>query len=151
MQLISTRKTSGRSYQVWATLNMPEHTQLKVTPAKLSFEKKTTKKTIYLYWWSKNYITWLVWCWHLCLYGVWIACHTDDQRIKQSDWCEVDRGAYIGVMMMNDDEVFSWYGWPDGRHLALFPVRTIVRDPHHHESLTRQEQGLNLRRTWLQR
>ena len=31
--------------------------------------------------------------------------------------------------------------------LALFPAGTIVRDPHHRESQTRREQGLNLRRT----
>ena len=33
------------------------------------------------------------------------------------------------------------------RHLALFPGGTIVRDPHHSQSPTRREQGLNLRRT----
>ena len=27
---------------------------------------------------------------------------------------------------------------------------TIVRDPHYRKSLTRCEQGLNLRRTWVQ-
>ena len=35
----------------------------------------------------------------------------------------------------------------DERCLALFQVVTIFRDPHHHESPTRCEQGLNLRRT----
>ena len=51
----------------------------------------------------------------------------------------------------DDDELFLWYGWPtkDGR-LALFPAGTIVRDPHHRGSPTRREQGLNLRRTWVQ-
>ena len=34
------------------------------------------------------------------------------------------------------------------RRRALFPGETIVRDPHHHESPTRRQQGLNLRRTW---
>ena len=29
------------------------------------------------------------------------------------------------------------------RRLALFPARTIVRDPHHRETPTRREQGLN--------
>ena len=29
---------------------------------------------------------------------------------------------------------------------ALFPAATIVRDPHHRESLARLEQGLSLRR-----
>ena len=35
----------------------------------------------------------------------------------------------------------------DKRYLALFPAGTIVKDPHHRESPTRHEQGLNLRRT----
>ena len=34
----------------------------------------------------------------------------------------------------------------DERRLALFPARTIVRDPHHRESPARREQGLNLRK-----
>ena len=38
----------------------------------------------------------------------------------------------------------------DERCLALFPAGTIVRDPHHRECPTRREQGLNLRRTWVQ-
>ena len=29
--------------------------------------------------------------------------------------------------------------------LALFPAGTVIRDPHHYESPTRLEQGLNLR------
>ena len=37
-----------------------------------------------------------------------------------------------------------------GVDLALFPAGTIVRDPHHRESPTCHEQGLNLRRTWVQ-
>ena len=36
------------------------------------------------------------------------------------------------------------------RHLALCPAGTIVRDPHPHESPTRREQDLKLRRTWVQ-
>ena len=36
------------------------------------------------------------------------------------------------------------------RSLALFPVGTIVKDPHHRESLSRREKDLNLRRTWVQ-
>ena len=35
----------------------------------------------------------------------------------------------------------------DEMPLALFPAGTIVRDPHHRESPTRREQGLNLLRT----
>ena len=38
----------------------------------------------------------------------------------------------------------------DETRLALFPDGTIVRDPHHRESPTRREQGLNLRRSWVQ-
>ena len=30
------------------------------------------------------------------------------------------------------------------RRLALFPSRTIVRDPHHHEPPTRREQGYEM-------
>ena len=48
-----------------------------------------------------------------------------------------------------DDELFSWYGWLT-KDVALFPARTIVRDPHHHEPPTHREQDLNLRRTWVQ-
>ena len=56
----------------------------KSNTSKSFFWKKTNEnKTIYLYWWSKNYVIWLVRSWNLCLYGVWIACHTDDQRIEQ--------------------------------------------------------------------
>ena len=36
----------------------------------------------------------------------------------------------------------------DERRLALLPAGTIVRHPHHHESLTCREQGLNLCITW---
>ena len=36
------------------------------------------------------------------------------------------------------------------RRLALFPAGTIVRDPHHRESPTHLEQGLNMRRAWVQ-
>ena len=46
-----------------------------------------------------------------------------------------------------DDELFFVVWLTDERRLALFPVGTIVRDPHHREFPTRREQGLNLRRT----
>ena len=49
------------------------------------------------------------------------------------------------MMMMN-----CFCGMVDRRKgLALFPIGTIVRDPHHREAPTRHEQGLNLRRTGL--
>ena len=38
----------------------------------------------------------------------------------------------------------------DKRHLALFPTGTMVRDPHHRESSTLTEQGLDLCRTRVQ-
>ena len=51
----------------------------------------------------------------------------------------------------NDKLIFDFVVWlTDERRIALFPKRTIVRDPHHRESLTRREQDLNLRRTWVQ-
>ena len=51
--------------------------------------------------------------------------------------------------LLDDDELFLWYGWPT-KGVPLFPARTIVRDPHHHESPTHRKQDLNLRRTWVQ-
>ena len=46
------------------------------------------------------------------------------------------------MMMMN-----CFCGMVDQRCLALFPAGTIVRDPHHCESLTHRKQSLNLHRT----
>ena len=54
--------------------------------------------------------------------------------------------------------IWWWWWWwivlvvwlTDERRLALFPAGTVVRDSHHRESPTRREQGLNLRRTWVQ-
>ena len=46
----------------------------------------------------------------------------------------------------DDDELYC--GMADRQKtFSLFPAGTIVRDPHHSESPTRREQGLNLRRT----
>ena len=60
-------------------------------------------------------------------------------------------------MALNSSKSFKalvWWWWiifvvwlTNKRRLALFPVGTIVRDPHHCESPTRCKQGLNLRRT----
>ena len=47
------------------------------------------------------------------------------------------------------DEFFFVVWLTDERRLTLFPGDTIVRDPHHRESPTRREQGLNLRRAWV--
>ena len=47
------------------------------------------------------------------------------------------------LMMMNCFVVWL----TNKRRLALFPAGTIVRDPHHRESSTSREQGLNLCRT----
>ena len=49
------------------------------------------------------------------------------------------------VMMMTMMVLVIWL--TDKRHLALFSAGTFVRDPHHRESLTHYEQGLNMRRT----
>ena len=50
-----------------------------------------------------------------------------------------------------------WWWWivfvvwlTDERLLALFPAGTIVRDPHHCESLTYHKQDLNQHRSWVQ-
>ena len=43
--------------------------------------------------------------------------------------------------------VFAWL--TDKKHQALFPARTIVRDPHPRESLTCHKQDLNLCKTWV--
>ena len=51
----------------------------------------------------------------------------------------------VMMMMMNCFAVWL----TDERRLALFPAGTIVRDPHHRESLTRRKQDLNLRRAWV--
>ena len=48
----------------------------------------------------------------------------------------------------DNDELFLWYTWlSDERLLALFPAGTIVRDPHHCESLTYHKQDLNQHRS----
>ena len=57
------------------------------------------------------------------------------------------RKIYISLM---NDEFFFVVWLTNERRLALFPARTMVRDPHHCESPTRCEQDLNLRRTWVQ-
>ena len=52
------------------------------------------------------------------------------------------------MMMMMMNCFVIWL--TNQRRLVLFPAGTIARDPHHRESPTRREQGLNLRRTWVQ-
>ena len=48
------------------------------------------------------------------------------------------------------DEWIVFVVWlTNERRLALFPDGTIVIDPHHRESPTCREQGLNLRRAWI--
>ena len=44
----------------------------------------------------------------------------------------------LSIMMMMMNCFVVWLR--DERCLVLFPVGTIVRDPHHRESLTRREQ-----------
>ena len=67
-------------------------------------------------------------------------------------WCTYDKkiktflyGVFYKVIYSGSDD--NGYGWwwfvvwlTDERRLALFPARTIARDPHHRESLTRGEQ-----------
>ena len=49
------------------------------------------------------------------------------------------------------DELFFFVVWlTEERRLVLISAGTIVRDSHHRESLTRREQDLNPRRTWVQ-
>ena len=56
----------------------------------------------------------------------------------------------------DDDELFFWYfcGMADQQRAfslqKAFPARTIVRDPHHCQSLTCCEQDLNKCRAWVQ-
>ena len=50
----------------------------------------------------------------------------------------------------DDDELFLWYGWPTKGVYTFFPAATIVRDSLHRKSPTRREQGLNMRRIWVQ-
>ena len=50
----------------------------------------------------------------------------------------------------DNDEMFFLVWLTDKKHLALFSVGAIVRDPHHHEALTCHKQDLNLHRTWAQ-
>ena len=53
---------------------------------------------------------------------------------------------FIIILFIDELNCFFVVWLTDERRLALFPVGTIVRDPHHRESPTRREQGLNLRR-----
>ena len=46
--------------------------------------------------------------------------------------------------------VFMVWFTEEEKRLALFPVETIVRDPHQGTSLARSKQDLSLRRTWVQ-
>ena len=62
------------------------------------------------------------------------------------------------MQWLTSGEWWWWWWWwivfvawlTDERLLALFPTGTIVRDPHHRESLTCCVQDLNLCRTWVQ-
>ena len=53
-------------------------------------------------------------------------------------------------MVSDDDEYFLRNGWPTKDVYILFLPGTIAKDFDHHKSLTRHEQGLNLRRIWIQ-
>ena len=55
--------------------------------------------------------------------------------------------AYELMMMMRFMNYFCDMVDRRKTFLVLFQAATIVRDPHHRESLTRHEQDLNMRRT----
>ena len=66
---------------------------------------------------------------------------------------------YICNVVMHLFFLYWWWWWwwivfvvwlTDQRRLASFTFGTIVRDPHHRESPTRQQQDFSLRRTWGQ-
>ena len=48
------------------------------------------------------------------------------------------------------DELFLWDRWAGKRAYALYQAGTNVRDYHYCGSPTCREQGLNLRRIWVQ-
>ena len=50
----------------------------------------------------------------------------------------------------DDDELFLWYVWPTKGVKPYFQPGPLPEIPHHHESPTRREQDMNLRRTWVQ-
>ena len=59
--------------------------------------------------------------------------------------CDTPLPLYAPVHIFDDDDGEWWWivfvVWlTDERRLALFPARTIARDPHHRESPTRGEQ-----------
>ena len=54
----------------------------------------------------------------------------------------------IVILMMTMNCFVVWL--TNERYLALFPVKTIIRDPHHRESLTCREHSLNMCRTRVQ-
>ena len=57
----------------------------------------------------------------------------------------------LGFNCFHDEWWIVFAEWlTDERRFALFPEGTLFRDPHHRKSPTRHEQGLNLRKTWIQ-
>ena len=65
-------------------------------------------------------------------------------------WLKSGKGknTCLTLLIDDDDDELFFVEWLTGEMcLALYPVRTIVRDPHHHKSPTRCKQGLNLHRT----
>ena len=72
-----------------------------------------------------------------------------------------NESSLIGTLLFSnslfDLKELPWWWWvafvvwlTDERRLALFLAGTIVGDPHYSEFPTRREQGLNLRRAWVQ-
>ena len=82
--------------------------------------------------------------------------HVNNHGVSRGWFSESDvknfKSGALRTVMMNDDDDDFFCGMvvTDERRLALFPAGTIVRDPHHCESLTCREQDMNLRRIWVQ-
>ena len=70
---------------------------------------------------------------------------------KKTDINKIMSSEVIKLSLFDDDDDEFFAVWlTDKRRLALFPAGTIVRDPNHRKSPTHCEQGLKLRRNWVQ-
>ena len=75
------------------------------------------------------------------------------KEVKKAIWSSLAFWIYKICRYLSRFRLMRWWWWivfvvwlTDERLLTLFPAGVIVRDPHHRESPTRREQGLNLRR-----
>ena len=76
------------------------------------------------------------------------------QKLILRNWCNIWDKKLQHDIHRAATKKKKWAWWivfmvwlTDERSLVLFPGETIARDPHHRESPTRREQGLNLCRT----